>query len=339
VVAVGIQSLERRKIEPAHLGGISVRLPEWPSSGREPYVFKVDKPQDLPGFHAELIESTLRHDEKLYYLLYSPIWYGSETPFGARTFPASHAVAVTENRFIISEDRHIRGIEPTIQSTSFDRILTIELGNALIMGWFVIRFAGTDGISSTSLLYTATGQEHFETVVRQYRRMIKLRWNREELKAIRWKDVWLNTQRIQRDMLKSIVLERELPLLAVRSSEVWGGIKRRWKKRPVCLAAEGILIFTNLGILYAVDEPPIRPEILSFGVNLTCVPFEAMKGAVLFEKTIHGNRFYLLSLEIGRDLVSFDLEVPFNKDSYEAASNLVCYVTQDVPAGRCECIL
>jgi hypothetical protein len=322
-----------------YLGEISVRQPEWQSSGREPYVFNVDKPQDLPGFHAEHIETALCHGEKLYYLLYSPIWYGEETPFGARAFPASHAVVVTELRFIISEDRHITGIEPTIQSISFDRILTVELGAALLMGWFVIRFAEEDGISCASLLYTATGQEHFETVVRQYRRMIGLRWNREELKAIRWKDVWLNTPRTQRDLLKSIVLEREYPFLAVRSSEIWGGIKRKWKKRPVCLASEGILILTNFGILYAVDEQPIRPDIFSFGFNVTCIPFEVVKKAILFEKTIHGNRFYLLSLEIARDPISFDLEVPFNKDSYGAAVNLVDYVTQDGPGARWQCIL
>jgi len=321
-----------------YLGEISVRQPEWLSSGREPYLFNVDKPQNLPGFHAELIETALCHEEKLYYLLYSPIWHGAETPFGVHVFPASHAVAVTEQRFIISEDRHIRGIEPTIQSISFDRILTIEFGNALIMGWFVIRFAEEDGISYASLLYTATGQEHFETLVRQYRRMIKPRGNPEELKAMRWVDVWPHTPRTQRDMLKNIVLERERPFLAVRSSEIWGGIKRKWKKRPVCLAAEGILILTNFGILYAVDEQPIRPEIFSFGFNVTCIPFEAVKKAVLFKKTIHGNRLHLLRLEIGRDPISFDLEVPFNKDSYETAVNLVSYVTQEGPGRRCHCI-
>lgn len=99
------------------------------------------------------------------------------------------------------------------------------------------------------------------------------------------------------------------------------------------------MILTNFGILYVVDEPPIRPEIFNFGVNLTCVAFEAMKRAVLFEKAIHGSPLHLLRLEIGRDSASFDFVVPFNKDSYESASNLVWYVTQDEPAGRCECIL
>jgi len=209
-------------IDPQHN---SKELPDLRSRGREPYVFKVNKPHDLPGFHAELIETTLRHDERFLYLLYSPIWHGVETPFGVHAFPASHAVAVTEQRFIISEDRHIRGIGPTIQSISLDRILTIELGIALIMGWFVIRFAGTDGISYASLLYTAIGQKHFEALVRQYRRMNKPRGNHEELKAIRWADVWTNTLQIQRDMLKNIVLERERPLHSVRSSEVWGGYR------------------------------------------------------------------------------------------------------------------
>jgi hypothetical protein len=39
------------------------------SSGREPYVFRANRPGDLPGVHADLMEKTLRRDEGLLYLL------------------------------------------------------------------------------------------------------------------------------------------------------------------------------------------------------------------------------------------------------------------------------
>jgi hypothetical protein len=87
--------------------GKSQGAPEYKSSGREPYVFRVEKPEDLRGLHicvhADLMERALRCDEELLYLLYSPIFEAKKAPFGLQASPASHAVAVTKRRFIISD--------------------------------------------------------------------------------------------------------------------------------------------------------------------------------------------------------------------------------------------
>jgi len=54
---------------------------EWRSVGREPNVYEAQTPGDLLGVHAELIASSLLPGEELRYLLYSPIWDGTWTPF------------------------------------------------------------------------------------------------------------------------------------------------------------------------------------------------------------------------------------------------------------------
>jgi hypothetical protein len=147
----------------------------WRSSGKEPYVFRVERPDDLRGLHigvhADLMERALRPDEGLLYLLYAPVWPEKKGPFGLHATPASHAVAVTKYRFIISEDRHKEGIAPTVQSIPFDQVLYVQLGSALCLGWFVIQFVEGKKTFCTTLFFTATGIGYFETLIRQYRRM------------------------------------------------------------------------------------------------------------------------------------------------------------------------
>jgi len=77
----------------------SAKSQNWRSSGREPYVFRADKPGDLFGVHADLMEKTLSRDEGLLYLLYAPIFPEKKGPFGLHATPASHAVAATKHQW------------------------------------------------------------------------------------------------------------------------------------------------------------------------------------------------------------------------------------------------
>ena len=176
----------------------SAKSQNWRSSGREPYVFRADKPGDLFGVHADLMEKTLSRDEGLLYLLYSPIWPEKKGPFGLYATPASHAVAVTKYRFIISEDRYKEGIAPTVQSIPFDQVLYVQLGSALSLGWFAIQFVEDKKTFCTTLFFTSTGIAHFETLIRQYRRMTLANYDRFS-KKIDWVDVWRRTPMTQVD--------------------------------------------------------------------------------------------------------------------------------------------
>jgi hypothetical protein len=320
------------------LRGKSEGAPEYRSSGREPYVFRADKPGDLFGVHADLMEKTLRRDEGLLYLLYSPIWPEKKGPFGLHATPASHAVAVTKHRFIISEDRHMEGIAPTVQSIHFDQILYIQLGSALSLGWFAIQFVEDEKIFCTTLFFTATGIDHFETLIRKYRRMTLANYDRFP-KKIDWADVWYRTPMTQVDRLKSLVMEEELPFNTLRSFEAWALKKRRWKSIPVYLSTNGILVSTNFGFIHATDEPCIRPKIFSFGVNVSCIPFDALKSARLLERKMYGRLLCFLRLELARGNVTVDFDIPFDGSSLKEAEDLVHFLIQNREAEKEGCIL
>jgi hypothetical protein len=309
-----------------------------PSSGRESYVFQANKPRGLLGVHADLIEKALRPQEGLLYLLYAPIWPEKKGPFGLHTTPASHAVAVTKNRFIISENRHMKGIAPTIQSIPFDQVLYIQIGSALSLGWFAIQFVENEKPFCTTLFFTITGMGHFETLIREYRRMTGANSDRFP-KKIDWVDIWRRTPMTQVDRLRSLVLKEELPFSMLRSSELWILRKRRWKSIPACLSTNGILVSTNFGFIHATDEPCLRPKIFSFGVNVSCIPFDALKSTRIIQKWIHGSHLYVLRLEMGRRPVIADYDVPFDGNSFSDAEALVHFLAQDMRTEREACIL
>ena len=309
-----------------------------PSSGRESYIFQANKPRGLLGVHADLMEKTLRHGEGLLYLLYSPIFPEKKGPFGLHATPASHAVAVTKNRFIISENRHMKGIAPTIQAIPFDQVLYVQLGSALSLGWFAIQFVENEKPFCTTLFFTVTGMGHFETLIREYRRMTGANDDRFP-KKMDWVDIWRRTPMTQVDRLGSLVLKEELPFSMLRSSELWILRKRRWKSIPACLSTNGILVSTNFGFIHATDEPCIRPKIFSFGVNVSCIPYHAFKSAQLFEKWMHGTPLPFLRLGIGRGPVIVDYDVPFDADSLNDAEALVRFLAWNMTTERETCTL
>jgi len=269
-------------------GGDSENMRGVRSRGRESYVFQANKPEGLLGVHADLIEEALRPDEGLLYLLYAPIWPEKKGPFGLHATPASHAVAVTEYRFIISEDRHMEGISPAVHSIPFDEVFYVELGNALLLGWFSIEFIVDEKPSCATLFFPATtGMKHFGIAVREYRSMTGPTHDQLPADAIDWPDIWQHTPKTEVDHLRPLILREELPFNILRSSERWILRKRRWKSIPVYLSTNGILVSTNFGFIHATDEPCIRPEIFSFGVKASCIPYDALKSAQLIEKRMY----------------------------------------------------
>jgi hypothetical protein len=335
-------SLPSPSKETSNSRGKSEGVPEYRSSGREPYVFRVDKPDDLRdlyiGVHADLMDETLHRDEGLFYLLYSPIFPEKKGPFGLHATPASHAVAVTKYRFIISENRHKEGISPTVQSIPFDQVFYVQLGSALSLGWFAIQFVEDKKTFCTTLFFTATGIEHFETLIREYRRNTVTNCGQLP-KKIDWVDVWHRTPMTQVDRLKSLLIKEEFPFSTLRSSEAWALRRRRWRNTPVYLSTNGILISTSFGFIHATDEPCIRPQIFSFGVNVSCVAFDALESAQLLEKRMHGQGLPFLRLELSRGKVTVDFDIPFDGGSLEEAENLVHFLASNRRLEKEACIL
>jgi len=308
---------------------------EYRSSGKEPYVFRGDKPGDLLGVHTDLMGKTLRRDEGLFYLLYSPICQERKGPFGLYATPASHAVAVTKHRFIISEDRHMEGIAPTVHSIPFDQVFYVELGNALLLGWFSIEFIVDDKPSCATLFFPATtGMKHFGIAVRKYRRMTGPAYDRLPVDAIDWADIWQRTPKTEVDHLRPLILKEELPFNMLRSSERWILRKRRWKSIPVYLSTNGILVSTDFGFIYATEEQPIRPDVYSFGVNVSCIPVDILESAELVEKSMYGSRLCFLGLKIARGNVTVDFDIPFDESNRKDSEGLVHFLADNMKTKR-----
>jgi hypothetical protein len=248
------------------------KLSDCPSSGREPYVWRAEGPEDLPRVHAGLIGSGLRPGEPAYYLLYAPLRRAETVPFGIEVGQGSHALAITPDRFLFSRDPHRDGQTPQIHSIPLEKILKLDVGDDLLLGWFSIAFSGKEGVRRLAFFFTATGMDHVLAAMRAYRAATVSGGMSPEGcgNSSPWADLWARTNEAQAGLLKPLLLAGERPVRVLRSSEVWK--KDGSGRRPVCLSTEGILSETTGGIIHIVEEAPLRPRMLSFGVNMAIIP-------------------------------------------------------------------
>ena len=90
----------------------------WESKGREASVFGVNHPCELMGVHAKLIDNELKPNEKIECCIYSPRVSATMTPFGLEAKRASYGLCVTDKRFIISQNCHVKGLDPDLLSVN-----------------------------------------------------------------------------------------------------------------------------------------------------------------------------------------------------------------------------
>jgi hypothetical protein len=311
------------------------------SSGKEPHVLKVDEPRNLFGAHADLIKGALGRGEQILYLIYSPIWE-SESAFldlkhftGAHwenkreilelsVYPASHTLAVTERRFIISQDRHLEGVPPTVQSIPYDRMVSVRLGSAFLLGWFTVQYEEKQKLSSTALLFTAsTGIGHFHRAVREYRKRFKPVDIHQTLPGRLWAEVWPKASSPQMERLQFLLREAEFPIFLIHSSETWNPVKKLWRRASMCIKPKSLFVATNFGFFHAVDEPPQKPGMPSLGVEVFSLPPEAIKSAVLVEEPTDGKTPPFLTLGLGRNSALTHMEISLDLDASRSAADLV----------------
>ena len=288
------------------------------TSGRECWVFRAHTPDELCGYHPRLIGSALAPGERLHYLLYSPVFDAKDGPFRVGGAPGSHAVGITANAFLVSRDPHAEEPRQSITRIALDAVSSVEIGCALALGWFVVRFAGPRGPASCPVLFGGQGMEHFRAVVRAYRRLGRDERALSEAR-LDWPKVWHNVPTYIRTELEPLVEETERPLAMLRTPERWTAEKRWWGRRPVCASASGLLVATSRGLLWAASEPRPRPEGLSFGVNVTVVRPDRVRGAAIASRESMG----VLRLRAGGKEASYDLEVPFDGEDVALAQEIV----------------
>ena len=142
----------------------------WDSSGREDWVFSVKHPCELIGVHAKIIDKELKESEKIEYCIYAPRISSTLTPFGLRSEESSCGVCVTDNRFIVTKNRHIKGIEPTLVSIDFKDIVYFNIGSALLLSWVSITYVRDGKLKHLPILFGSNGRHHFEKALRSYKK-------------------------------------------------------------------------------------------------------------------------------------------------------------------------
>jgi len=87
---------------------------------------------------------------------------------------------------------------------------------------------------------------------------------------------------------------------------------------------------TDLGLLFAADETDLLPEVSSYGVNVWCIPRDAVRTAAVIEKTMHQTRVRFLRLSLGRDSADASLDVPFARSCERIARVLARQMAKGV---------
>ncbi len=142
----------------------------WESSGNEAWVFAVSHPCELMGVHAILIDKELKESERIEQCIYSPSISTTLTPFGLTSEKSSWGVCVTDKRFIISQNRHIKGIEPSVSSVGFQNIIYCNIGSALLLSWFSITYIQDGQTKKLNILFSSNGKHHFAKAIRAYKK-------------------------------------------------------------------------------------------------------------------------------------------------------------------------
>jgi len=302
-----------------------MKLADYRSTGNEPHVFRADGPEGLIGVHANLIASGIQTKEKIYYLLYAPMKALEQGPFGIQAIPGSHALAVTGHRFLISTDFHTNDKQPEIESIPFSQILLVEIGSALLLGWLVIRYAKEGRLSQASLFYTSRGSHHFEAAIRQYRMLAAEKASAYPSKStVSWSSVWQSTSTTQREIIKPLIIGEEKPVAILRSKEVWNEGKKRQER--ICLTTTGIFFVTTHGCLHVIEEQPVTPGMLSFGINAYCFSLDAVNSVNIVNDLKGNDQIGSLYVNLERTPVTFSHGVPFAKEEAAPEQTLLDYL-------------
>lgn len=285
------------------------------SNGRESWVFRAANPNELLGVHAEQVGRALQPGEALRFLLYSPMWEGHGGPFGIGAPPASHAVAVTERRFVISRDTHIDSEPPALLSIPFSTVLWIESGDAAMFAWLVIRYVDAGAVRSVTVLYRALGQHHFAAAIRAYRAAAFPELCHARTGALPWSAVWRRIGERQREDVEPLLVEAEQPLAVAAWPALAGWNRKRGPNQPGFIAPAGALLVSSRGVLAVGDEPPTRVAGIKFGVNAVAVPDDTLRAVTFEDRTTSGPCVVALRLQAGRDAVTSNVEVLFPGES------------------------
>lgn len=299
-------------------------------TGRESWVFRADAIDQLCGHHAELIGEAVTVPERVDYLVYSPRRDAGLGPFGLRLRSGSHALAVTESRLIVSRDAHQPEHPPTIRAVPFADVLAVELGEALTLGWLVVRFNDGGQTASETIVFQSSGIEHFRAALRAWRQRAAPGTTGNPSRDA-WQSLFTSSPAYLRSQIAPVVLDGERLDAALLGAETWSAPSRR---RRTCVTAPAACVVTNRGLLMAQSEPPYEPGALVFAVNVACVDLRAIRSASARAVDEHGRPVATLVLDTQAGMATHRIVVPLGGRSVEDLETAIEHVMRTEVACR-----
>ena len=308
------------------------------SDGREPWIFRAASPEDLlVGAHPAAIAGALDPGEELRYLLYSPVWDSRPAAVGApRAELASHAVAVTSARFVISRDLHHRGDPPQVWSVAFESLLAVELGRSVLTGWLLLRFDDGRQFAELPVIFHATaGGHHFAAAVRAYRRASSPDGGPGPTagSVSVWDDAWVDRPYGLKEIADDLLLPAEALRERVATREVWRGAKRRAGTAASCDGTAGLLLLTDRGLLHVLRTEDGHRGPMDFGVAATVLPLDGLDRVELGRDGSTGTEGEFLRLVLARRETEWALRVRLVDQPAAAAERFREALTHPHPPG------
>ena len=287
----------------------------WDSSGKEDWVFGVKHPCELIGVHAKLIDAQLKESEKVEYCIYSPRVSSISTPFGLKAAESSSGVCVTDKRFIISNNKHIKGIESTLSSINFEDILYFNIGSAMLLSWFSLGFINQGELSRATIIFSSNGKHHFQKALRIFKKRC-LTINTDDFKLDSSSPaafIYKIKDKIHRDYLKTFLSEQEKCILTFSCRYIWEKVlnKRsllKRKNRVAYLTSKATVLLTNKALMIARDG--VEHSIGS-SVDILNTSLDKVKSINLFESNLDAEKIHNLKIYFNKKVRQDVLEIGF----------------------------
>jgi hypothetical protein len=281
----------------------------WESSGREDWVFSVKHPCELIGVHAKLIDAQLKESEKVECCIYSPRVSSTSTPFGLKAAESSSGVCVTEKRFIISNNKHIKGIDSTLSSINFEDILSFNIGSAMLLSWFSLEFIDCGEKRRLTIIFSSNGKHHFQKALRVFKKQ-GLAINTDDFQLDPFSPaafIHRIKDKIHRDYLKTLLSEQEKCVLTFSCRYIWQEVlnKRSLLKRKnqtAYLTSKATALLTNKAFMLARDS---LEHSIGTSVDVLNISLDKVKSIILIEENSDNGKIHKLK-------ISFDKEVRQN---------------------------
>jgi len=269
----------------------------WESTGRESWVFGVEHPRNLMGAHAKLIDKELNESEKIEHCIYAPCISSTITPFGLKSEKYSWGVCVTDKRFVISQNRHLKGIEPDVVSIDFQDILYCNIGSALLLSWFSITYIQDGKIEKLNILFSSNGKHHFAKAVRAYKKYCCPLDTDNFVLDASTPGTFIHkvTDSIHRNYLKTLMSSGEKCILTFSCQYILEkAVGRKFlfgRKQNACLFGKATVLFTDKSLLIARNSLDFS---IGNNIDIQLISLEKVKSIFVREENINNQMIHKL---------------------------------------------